>query len=129
MPLLEEIQASLKEFSKIQNVNVEGEFATAMSIIEGRDLEDVEKRIEDAIERHIQQGEKIVSRLERGEIFDGGQVYFKITAGFVLEFYDYENMTSVFVRNYRISDLDKEWIAVYIDQNTRTPWWDRTSGG
>jgi hypothetical protein len=123
MSILHEIQESLKDISKTQDSNKRGGFSTSMSIIEGFTLDDVRARIENVLIKYQLNGEKIASILQNGEIFDSGTVYFKILAGFIIEFYDYEHKTSVFIRIYQISDGKKEWIAVYIDQNPKTPWW------
>jgi hypothetical protein len=125
MSILEEIIDRLKPISKIQNMNQRGDFTAGMSIIEGKSAGEVEIFIESVLDSYLKGGEKIVSRLNKGEILDSGKARFKILGGYVVEFYDYETTTSVFIRNYRISDDIKEWIAVYIDQNMATPWWDK----
>jgi hypothetical protein len=125
MSILDEIQASLKSISKLQRKNVRRDFVSAMSIIEEKDIEVVEEKIENALESHLPNGEKIVSEIKVGDIIDGGNPYFKILGGYVIEFYDYDTTTSVFIRNYLISDGGKDWVAVYIDQNPKTPWWNQ----
>jgi hypothetical protein len=100
-------------------------FTTGMSIIEGKSAEEVEILIESVLDSHLKGGEKIVSKLKGGEILDSGKASFTILGGFVVEFYEYETTTSVFIRNYNIADGKKDWIAVYIDQNPATPWWDK----
>ncbi len=125
MSILDEIQEVLKGISKVQKVNVRGDFTTAMSIIDGEDTVDVVKLVEQALEKYVPNGEKIITKIDEGKIFDSGKVYFNIRDGYVIEFYDYKTTTSVFIRIYWISDEIKEWIAVYIDQNPATPWWDK----
>jgi hypothetical protein len=123
MSILHEIQESLKPISKTQNSNKRSGFSTAMSIIEDFTLDDARMRIETVLVKYQSKGEKIITVLQNGEILDRGMVHFKILAGFIIEFYDYEHTTSVFIRMYQISDGNKEWLAVYIDQNPKTPWW------
>lgn len=123
MSILHEIQESLKAISKTQNSNKKGDFSTAMSIIEDFSLDDVRTQIENVLVKYQLKGEKITTVLQNGEILDSGMVHFKIFAGFIIEFYKYEHTTSVFIRTYQISDGNKEWLAVYIDQNPKTPWW------
>jgi hypothetical protein len=96
-----------------------------MSIIEGAEVNVVEKQIDGVLEKYLSGGEKIISKIKEGEIIDGGEAFFKILGGYVIEFYDYETQMSVFIRNYLISDARKEWIAVYVDQNASSPWWNR----
>jgi hypothetical protein len=126
MSILDEIQSGLKEISKVQKVNDEGDFKTGMSIIEGEDTVDIKKKVEKALEKYVPNGEKIITRIWEGEIFDSGKAYFNIMEGYIIEFYEYKTTTSVFIRIYRISDKIKDWIAVYIDQNLATPWWDKS---
>jgi hypothetical protein len=125
MSILDEIQASLKDISKLQNKNVRGDFVSAMSIIEEKNIEVIEEKIENTLKSHLPKGEKIISEIKGGDIIDGGKPYFKILGGYVIEFYDYDKTTSVFIRNYHISDGGKDWVAVYIDQNPKTPWCDK----
>jgi hypothetical protein len=125
MSIIEEIAASLKGFSKVQKIQGEGANKAAMSIIEGAEVKVVEKQIDGVLEKYLSGGEKIISKIKEGEIIDGGEAFFKILGGYVIEFYDYETQMSVFIRNYLISDARKEWIAVYVDQNASSPWWNR----
>ncbi len=125
MSILDEIIDRLKPISNIQNMNQREGFSTGMSIIEGKSTDEVEILIESVLDRHLKGGEKIVSRLKGGEVVDGGKTSFKILGGYLVEFYEYETTTSVFIRNYNIADGKKDWIAVYIDQNPATPWWDK----
>ncbi len=123
MTVLEEILGSLKSCSKVQKIRSEGEFRAASSIIDGVGIDGVERMIERVLSRYSQRGEEIITKIKDGVVLDGGDASFKITGGFVIEFYDYEDTASLFIRNYRISDGDREWVAVYIDENPYTPWW------
>ena len=125
MSILEEMLSSLKSLSETQNIHKSGGFSAGMSIIKkGVEMAEVVARIEGVLEKYSQKGEKIIARLDEGEIVDSGKRYFRILGGSVIEFYEYESTTSIFIRSYRISDGKKEWIAVYIDQNPETPWWE-----
>jgi hypothetical protein len=125
MSIIEEIAASLKGFSKVQKIHGEGVNKAAMSIIQGSEVNVVEKQIDAVLEKYLFGGEKIISRIKGGKIIDGGEAFFTILDGYVIEFYDYETQMSVFIRNYLISDAYKEWVAVYVDQNASSPWWNK----
>jgi hypothetical protein len=124
----DEILDSLKELSKVQKTNQKNGLVTGTAIMESIDIGDVEKRIEGVLENYRLNGEMIVTQLRKGEIVDSGTRYFDILGGYVIEFYEYEKTTAVFIRNYLISDGEKKWIAVYIDENPETPWWERDAG-
>lgn len=127
MAITDDILGSLKDLSKVQKVNQKGGFVAGMAIIESADIGEVEKRIEKALEGRISKGEKIATRLKKGEVVDSGRASFKILGGYVVEFYDYEKTSAVFIRTYLLSDSNKKWIAVYIDENAETLWWDRNN--
>ena len=124
MSLLEEIQISLKDIAKVQRKSVRGDSITGMSIVEEAGIESVLECVEKVLEQYLANGEKISTDIVGGEIMDCGKAYFKIKGGWVIEFYEYESTTSLFIRSYCISDGKKEWIAVYVDENSKTAWWD-----
>jgi len=124
MSILDEVQEGLKKISKTQKTTKKGDFTVGMSILD-EDFHTVQKKIDKIIQPYLRDGEKIISKLDGGEIFDGGKVYFKIMGGYVTEFYYYKTLTSLFIRNYHISDGETDWTAVYVDQNNKTPWWDK----
>ncbi len=121
--ILKELRSELKKLAKIQKITSSGEFSTAMSIIEGDNVGEVQKRIQRALKPYLKKGEKIFSRIKEGEIIDSGDPSFRIIDGFVIEFYDYDELSSLFIRCYVLTDEAKTWIGVYIDENPATPWW------
>ena len=70
-------------------------------------------------------GELISCRISSGTIFDFCREQFKILRGRLLEFYDYAEMSACFVRLYQLRDprTNREWAALYIDENPSSPWW------
>jgi len=72
-------------------------------------------------------GEKISCEIKKGEIEDMGMVCFEIKRGKLIEFYDYDMLSACFMRIYEISrkNASDSWIALYIDENTFSPWWSR----
>ncbi|RMF89583.1 MAG: hypothetical protein D6733_05980 [Methanobacteriota archaeon] len=129
MTFTEDILRALQDISGISKSGHDAGLSVGMAIIDDSDLDEVGRRIEAALEPHASHGEKMVSRLMDGEILDCGTGYFRIRGGYVVEFYEYEKGASVFIRSYLISDGTKEWIAVYVDENPRSLWWDRGERG
>ncbi len=84
---------------------------------------EAEKRLNALADRIAAKGEKILCSIERGDVIDSGVKGFSIHRGTVLELYDYEEMTVAFIRLYHLSDGKKEWLAIYVDENPKTPWW------
>lgn len=125
MSLTSEIIDSLTKLSDSRKLQKNEGFIVGSAILKGVNVEEVKKHIDSVLERHKTGGELIVSKLVSGRIVDGGVLSFNILGGYVTEFYEYESTTSVFIRNYRISDGSKEWVAVYVDENPKTPWWER----
>ncbi|GBE17593.1 hypothetical protein BMS3Abin16_00177 [archaeon BMS3Abin16] len=127
MQAIDEIQSALKHLSKVQNKNMREGFTTATSIIENSDVESIVELVESVLAPYLADGEKISSQLSKGEIFDCGKAYFKILGGHIIEYYHYPTTTSLFIRIYNISRDDKTWIALYMDENKNTPWWEKES--
>ncbi len=125
MQAIDEIQSALKPLSKVQNKNVREGFTTATSIIENSDVESIRRLVETVLAPYLANGEKISSTLSKGEIFDGGKAYFEILSGQIIEYYHYPSTTSLFIRIYKISSGEKDWIAIYLDENKNTPWWEK----
>ncbi len=127
MQAIDEIQSALKPLSKVQNKNTRSGFTSATSIVENSDVKTIRKIVESALVPYMADGEKISSQIRGGDIFDGGAAYFKILGGQIIEYYHYPSTTSLFIRIYNISRDDKTWIAIYLDENKNTPWWEKES--
>jgi len=121
--LLSEIQDALRGVSKAQRTNCKGRFVSASSIVEDADLKGVLSLIEPVLESRAGRGERIVSEIACGEVVDLGRRDFRILGGSLIEFYDYEESSSIFIRVYELSDGRRRWIGVYMDENPETPWW------
>jgi|Deesub1362A_J573_1020465.scaffolds.fasta_scaffold00131_52 hypothetical protein len=86
--------------------------------------EKVLEKIKQVIGPVIKNGEKIENQIADGEIVDSGIKQFEVKRGVFLEVYDYKKTTAIFIRLYHIKG-DKEWLALYIDENPETPWWEK----
>jgi len=85
----------------------------------GEALEEIER----AIGPIVGSGEKISCELGKGGVVDCTVRGFEVLKGHLFEVYSYESLTAAFIRVYLLKDKEREWIAVYIDENPQTPWW------
>ncbi len=123
--LAEKILSELKDVSKSQNIRKRGRYVTGSAEFDLKHFDYVADKINLALAPIAADGEKISNEIKAGEIVDSGVRQFKILKGVFIEIYDYKTMTVAFVRLYRISDKNREWAALYIDENPSTPWWSR----
>jgi hypothetical protein len=79
-------------------------------------------KIKKTLEPTLKNGEKIENDISAGEIVDCGLKQFEILKGKLFEIYDYDSTTAIFIRLYHVKG-EKEWLALYIDENPDTPWW------
>lgn len=122
--LTEKIISEFKGISKSQNIRKHGKYTAGSATFDSKHFGYVADRINLVLVSIAASGEKIAGKIAGGEIFDSGVKQFKILRGFFIEVYDYKTMTVAFVRLYQISDKNKEWAALYIDENPSTPWWN-----
>ena len=114
----ERILEELKEISDKQEIKRNSEYIVGFALFTTQYFEEILEGIERALSYR---SEKIICR-GKGKIVDSGIKQFEIEKAFFMEYYDYPSATSVFIRVYLISD-NKQWIALYIDENLITPWW------
>ena len=81
--------------------------------------------VEGILRRGGGEGEEIYCRLGDGEITDRGVKSLRIGRGVFIEYYDYQEMSVVFIRLYAMESGDRRWTALYIDENPETPWWTK----
>lgn len=122
--LTEKILSELKDVSKSQNVRKHGRYIAGSAAFDSKHFEYIASKI-NLLLATVATGEKISNEIKAGEIVDSGVKQFKILKGIFIEIYDYKTMTVAFVRLYNISDKNKEWAALYIDENPSTPWWGK----
>jgi hypothetical protein len=87
------------------------------------------EHVEEKLEPILRNGEKILCSLEEGEIIDCGVRQFRVKKGTFMEVYDYSRAAVMFIRLYLISDGAGEWLALYVDENPSTPWWEKKKEG
>lgn len=121
--LTEKILSAFKSISKSQSVRKHGKYITGSATFDSKHFDYVADKINFILAPIVASGEKIASEITKGEIVDSGAKQFEILKGIFIEVYDYKTMSVAFVRLYQISDKNKEWLALYIDENPSTPWW------
>lgn len=123
--LTEKILSELKDVSKSQNIRKHGKYITGSATFDSKHFDYAADKINSVLAPIIANGEKILNEIKNGEVVDSGIKQFKILRGIFIEVYDYKTMTVTFLRLYQISDKNKEWLALYIDENPSTPWWGK----
>lgn len=123
--LTEKILSELKSVSKSQNIRKHGKYIAGSAVFDSKHFDYAADKINFILTPVVASGEKISNEIKAGEIVDSGVKQFKILKGIFIEIYDYKTMTVAFVRLYHIGDKNKEWVALYIDENPSTPWWGK----
>ena len=128
MSLTEKLLEDLRSVSRNQNVRRNQEYFTGSAFFEVVQFDRVIDRITKVIEPIVIDGEKILNRIDGGNIFDSGDFLFQIKRGVFFEVYDYRELTATFIRLYHLFDpgTKNEWLALYIDENPSTPWWSKS---
>jgi len=120
--LAEKIIDSVSDISKTKKIRNGEKYITCHATFKVSDFDNVISKIKETTEPVLKNGEKIENDIATGEIVDCGQKQFEILKGRFFEIYDYDKTTAIFIRLYHVKG-EKEWIALYIDENPDTPWW------
>ncbi len=120
--LTEKILESLKDISKTKKIRTKGKYVTGHATFDVSDFDNIISKIKKVIDPILKNGEKIENNISDGEIVDCGLKQFEILKGRFFEVYDYGTTTAHFIRLYHVKG-EKEWLALYIDENPDTPWW------
>jgi len=120
--LTEEIFDSLVDISKTKKIRTRGKYITGHATFDVSDFDNVLDVVNQTLEPMLKNGEKIENKIRGGEIVDCGLKQFEILRGKFFEVYDYGSTTAIFIRLYHVKG-EKEWLALYIDENPDTPWW------
>lgn len=122
MTLTEEIFDSLSDILKTKKIRTRGKYITGHATFDVSDFDNVLDVVNQTLEPMLKNGEKIENKISEGEIVDCGLKQFEILRGKFFEVYDYGSTTAIFIRLYHVKG-EKEWLALYIDENPDTPWW------
>ncbi|MEE8168641.1 MAG: hypothetical protein V3T58_07205 [Candidatus Hydrothermarchaeales archaeon] len=128
MSIVDEVLAELKDISNTQKTREFGDYLAATAIFDVEYFDEVIRRIESVVAPIIENGEKIFCELNSGDVVDSRVKCFDILRGAIFEVYDYKRMAASFIRLYHLKG-EKEWLALYVDENPHTPWWSREERG
>ena len=120
--LAEGIIDNLAEISKTKKIRTRGKYTTGYATFDVDNFDNVISKIKKVIDPILENGEKIENDIKAGEIVDCGQKQFEIARGKFFEIYDYDKTTAIFIRLYHVRG-EREWLALYVDENPDTPWW------
>jgi len=121
------IEELLREFSHeayVRKVRHSKGYKTLTLLIERVPFEQVTKRLARIVDKVSIKGEKISCEVFKGDIKDMGVKTLEIPRGKFIELYDYEKLCIYFIRAYEFKRDKRKWIAIYVDENSETPWWD-----
>ncbi len=125
MSLSEGILEKLEAFAEEKKLRRFKDYISASVFASAENYEALEVRLEEKLEELSAEGEVIALEVGSGRVVDSGKESFLILRGRVFEYYQYREMISLFLRLYHLKDkrTEKEWVALYIDENPSTPWW------
>jgi hypothetical protein len=123
MALTRKIISGLKDLSEDSRIREKEKYVSGYAKFSVLYFDTVVENLRKLIDPIVANGEKIESNIGPGEIIDSGIKQFYIEKGIFIELYDFEKTTATFIRLYHIKD-NGEWLALYIDENPCTPWWD-----
>ncbi len=124
MGLAKKIVGRLKRIADASSARKFKDYEAASLIFDSARYEDVIKGLNEILGEIAKNGEVISSNFSVGEVVDSGTKHSDILRGMLYEVYDYKAMSSAFIRVYHLKK-DKEWLALYIDENPHTPWWGK----
>ncbi len=123
MSLSRKILKKLEGLAQRHSVREYSGYTSASAFFNSELLSEVREMIEKILKELGKSGELISLEIRNGKVVDTGRESFRISRGYIYEYYHYETMTSLFIRLYVVEDNEKSWIALYIDENPHSPWW------
>ncbi|MFQ5815268.1 MAG: hypothetical protein ACE5G7_02105 [Candidatus Hydrothermarchaeaceae archaeon] len=123
MGLAERILERLEGIAETSSAKGFKEYEAVSLIFHSSRYEDVIRGLNDVLGGIAKDGEVISSAFGEGEVVDSGVKHLEVVRGMLYEVYDYKAMSSSFIRLYHLKG-EKEWLALYVDENPHTPWWE-----
>ncbi|MEM1546789.1 MAG: hypothetical protein QXY40_04580 [Candidatus Methanomethylicia archaeon] len=123
MGLIDELYDRLKDKADIKSVRSLGLYRVLSMMFKYDFFNDVTSIVDDLTIKAAVNGERIKCRLSYGEVVDMGLKSIDVIDGFYIELYNYQSTTVYHIRIYRFKNKDREWCALYVDENPETPWW------
>ncbi len=85
--------------------------------------EDALDTLMDLFQDYMENGELILAKISSGEFRDMKKKTLEIRGGYLIEYYDYEELSHIYLRVYSLTDRKDEWVSLYIDWSRRSAWW------
>ncbi|MFQ5871487.1 MAG: hypothetical protein ACE5IB_04960, partial [Candidatus Geothermarchaeales archaeon] len=121
--LVEAVLEALDHLAESKRIEVGDECVVGSVLLPEERFEEAVAVLTFKIRDSLPRGEVILCRIREGRVVDMGAESLKVLDGFYAEGYDYDNLSAVFLRAYLLTDGRRRWTAVYMDENSRTPWW------
>ncbi|GAG58816.1 unnamed protein product, partial [marine sediment metagenome] len=123
--LTEKILKRVEGLADITRLHSYDEYTVGWALFKGAAFTDILDLVEDVAEDFTKNGEKVRCNVSNGKVYDMGSLSLEVEHGVVMELYDYGGMCTAFIRLYRIQSEGKSWLSLYIDENPKTPWWNK----
>jgi len=72
---------------------------------------------------YLPRGELILANISSGEFRDMRRKTIEIKGGYLIEYYDYNELSHIYLRIYSLTDSRVEWTSLYIDWSKKSAWW------
>ena len=115
----------LKNLTLTSNTKKWDEYYTFSAIFNVENYEEILGRTIKFLNESVKNGEVISCKIHEGIVIDVGMESLKVIDGHFFEIYDYEYLSVSFVRLYKFKQNERCWIAMYVDENLQTPWWNK----
>ncbi len=121
--LVEAILEALDHLAESKRIEVGDECVVGSALLPEARFEEAVAVLTSKVRESLPHGEVILCRIREGRVVDMGAESLKVADGFYAEGYDYDNLSVFHLRAYLLTDGKRRWTAVYMDENSRTPWW------
>lgn len=121
--LTEKILLGIGEFAEQTKIKANGKYVAGWALFKNISNVDVIKKVEGIIDEFSKSGEKIKCDISKGKVYDMDSLSLEIEGGTIIEFYNYSETSSIFIRLYRLRSGANVWLSLYLDENPETPWW------
>jgi len=125
MGLIDNLYDELKDAAEVKSIRSLGLYRVLSMIFKPEFFNDVAGIVDELTIKAAANGERISCRISYGEVVDMGSKSIDVTDGFYIELYNYQYTTVYHIRIYKFKSGDREWCALYVDENPETPWWIR----
>ena len=121
--LVDLVFKELSHLAELKKLRSEGEKKVLFLKLKSR-YERVKHIVSRILEEVGRRGE-VISVEGGGEVIDIGEKSLSVRRALVSEVYDYEEMSTAFLRLYEFEDeFGRIWSSVYVDYDSKSLWWE-----